>query len=129
MVTQSQKWKLSSAQKLFVCRLLAEFKSDREIMEALDKEYGVKVDISNIQWYRNRKNYANLVNKIREEYLGGLLNVPIAQKRIRLERLEQKYHGADKIEELEKRMDYQLRCLERAREEVEGPKRGKNRGW
>ncbi len=111
------KWKLTSSQKMFVCRLIAEGKTNKETIEALKKEHGVDVDRSNIRWYRNSKKYADLLNKMKEKFLSAVLEVPIAQKRVRLKRLEQKYLESQKMKDKD-RIVYGLKCLKEAKEET-----------
>jgi len=70
-------------------------------------------DISNIvQKHKERINY------LKEEYTKSILEVPIAHKRVRLDRLEDLYDKAYAADDL----DASNKMLRSAREEVEGPK-------
>jgi len=98
-------------EKMFICNMLAQYKKPKEIKKLAKKEHGLTLSSQVICGYRNRNK--NLINSLRESFLSTIIEVPIAQKRVRLDRTEELYQIA-------KQVDTKLKCLKEAREEVEG---------
>ena len=80
------------------------------LVKDISKEIGLKSNII-VHLYKNKNK--DLINKLRESFLSTIIEVPIAQKRVRLERTEELYGVAEEV-------DTKLKCLKEAREEVEG---------
>ena len=109
--------KLLPDQKMFVCNMLAQYKKTPEIKELAKKEHGITLSTQVICGYRNRNK--ELINKLRESFLQTIIEVPIAQKRVRLERAEELYDVSQELKGRDKVLT-SLSCLKEAREEVEG---------
>jgi len=110
--------KLSPNEKLLVCNLIAQYKKPKQIQLVLDEEYGLKVKLNRIREFYGKEK--QLIDNLRERYLSTVSEVPIAQKRVRLEREETLYETADEIDETKDKIDTKLKCLASAREEIEG---------
>jgi len=110
--------KLSPNENLLVCNLIAQYKKPRQIQSILEEEYGVKLGLKRIRNFYGKEE--KLIADLRERYLATVSEVPIAQKKVRLEREEQLYEVADGIEEIKGKIDSKLKCLASAREEIEG---------
>ncbi len=104
--------------KDYICSLIAEYKAPSEIEKLFKTKY--KMTIWPQQIARIKKKDLDLINKTRALYLQDLMEIPIAQKRIRLERADKQYEEASKIENVKSRIDIRLRCLARSQEEMEG---------
>lgn len=109
---------LKEKHKEFICNLIAQYKQQDEIIEELRATYDIKILPNQITRIRQKK--YDLIEKLRNVYLFNLAKVPIAQKRVRLERLEGIYEVATTIDPLKQRISMQLKCLNAAQTEVEG---------
>ena len=87
-------------------------------MSILKKEHELNVKTKTITKFQTQEK--DLINKLRDRYLATVAEVPIAQKKIRLERAEELYEASGEIEEKENEINTKLKCLNQAREEVEG---------
>jgi hypothetical protein len=110
--------KLSPDNKLLICNLIAQYKKPKQIQLLLDEEYGLKVRLNRIREFNDKEQ--QLISNLRERFLTTISEVPIAQKRVRLDREEQLYEVAGQIKETKDQIDTKLKCLASAREEVEG---------
>ena len=110
--------KLNQDEKILVCNLIAQYKKPKQIQILLDDEHDIKLKLNTIRKFNETDK--ELIGKLREHYLSTVSEVPIAQKRIRLEREEALYETADEIDEVKDKIDTKLKCLASAREEVEG---------
>ena len=93
--------------------LVACFKTYKEAIETVEKETGGKVEHSKLVAFIQTRKGKEIVGKVRERYLRALTEVPIANKRVRLDRLEEEYKT---VEEAAVR----VKILEQARKEIEG---------
>ena len=110
------KGKLNPEQRNEVCSMLARFHRPIEIINHFKKEYQISLNPSSIQFYINAPSIKPLVERLRTEYLSSLQEVPIAHKRVRLERFE----GIYKIAMENGKLSVAKEALESARTELEG---------
>jgi hypothetical protein len=85
--------KLTTEQQLKVCEMLAHFKTQSEVRKEI-KRLGVDINEAAVNYYRHSKKWSALISRFRDDYLSGIMEVPIAHKRIRLERLDSIYKSA-----------------------------------
>ena len=104
-------------QKILICNLLAQYKKPRQIMSILKDEHELNVKTKTITKFKNSEQ--ELIGKLRDRFLATVAEVPIAQKRIRLERAENLYEISQELEGKD-RVDSGVKVLATAREEVEG---------
>jgi len=102
---------ITDDQKMFICNMIAQYKKPREVVELIKDEHDINIDSALVSRYK--KDNQKLINKLRETFLSTVVEVPIAQKRVRLERTEELY-------DIAKSVPVKLKCLSSAREEVEG---------
>ena len=123
--------KLSHDQRVLVLRMFAEGMGYADIKREIRDQFNINMACSSIQQTCLAKKYASLVEKLRNTYLAKVKEVPIANKRYRLEdaeKLRKKINGQiDKLK-LETKADKQLfiqlsgelrRVNAEAREEME----------
>ena len=104
-------------QKILICNLLAQYKKPRQIMSILKDEHELDVKTKTITKFQ--VNEKELIGRLRDRFLSTVAEVPIAQKRIRLERAENLYEISQELEGKD-RVDSGVKVLATAREEVEG---------
>jgi len=135
----SQKKKLHTTHKIWICQKLAEYKTDSEIVAGLKDRFDIELRPQSVDYYRKTKKWQRITEKLRDAWLKAVAEVPIANKRVRLQRAEQVYQAAmqsrltrsprvgtdenghpvhETVEEVN--ADAALRALREAREEVEG---------
>lgn len=100
---------------------LAQYRRNIEIIEGFEEKYGYRLHDNQID--RIKKKHKDLITQIRVGYLKNILDIPIAQKRVRLDRTEQQYQDADSITNNAYRINIKLKCLAHAQEEIEGKTR------
>ncbi len=136
MTTQKNRkrtWKLSKQAKIYICQRVAAFKHYQEICNELVELYGVRVQrqaIADLLHSRRKKTtrWMDMMLRFREEYLEAVQDVPIANKRKRLEYLQKAYNRAIEWHETPSAYGPIEKCLpaaavkavEAARQEVEG---------
>lgn len=81
---------LSEDNKLELLRRIAVYESNEEILD-WSKKKNLRIGRTTIEHYRNSQKWGAFIRKVRHEYANSLLEVPIANKRKRLERLEDMY--------------------------------------
>ena len=91
---------LTEPQRLLVYRLWAEFKSPAKVSSWLQQETGVSLSPSSIKSICSNPEAMMLVQKFRDEFLMKVKEVPIANKRIRLEELESNRLEINEMKEL-----------------------------
>ena len=78
-----------------IVQLIAIYKSNIEILRDLKEDFGLEavkdVNIESIKWYRKSDKWKPLLSKYREEYERSIDGIPIASRKLRLERLETNY--------------------------------------
>jgi len=98
--------------------MIAQYKKPKEIKELVEEQHGINVKTTTISKFKQDEK--ELIGKLRAQYLETVVEVPIAQKRVRLERAEGLYESACEIDNSKDRIDTRLKCLSNARDEVEG---------
>lgn len=91
--------KLSSEQQIKLCEMLARFNTQSEIKKRV-KEWGIEINEQAVDYYRHCNKWKQIIEKMRGEYLSEILEVPIAHKRVRLERLDALYKSAVEKDQL-----------------------------
>lgn len=132
MVKKGQGKKLSSAEQIQLCQWLAEFKKPSEIEELCSVNFKKKIAHSTIiQNYKDSDKWKPLITKMRKKFLDAVMEEPIANKKVRLQRLGKIYNEAmtwytasisqfGTVEKLE--LGAALGALRDARVEMEGEK-------
>jgi hypothetical protein len=108
---------LTDQQRFFICNLHAQYKKPGEIQKMLLEQFGRKVCLDTIVDYR--KTQTELINNLREKWLNSAMDIPIAYKRIRLERAEELYNLSQDLKGKERILSG-LECLKTACNETEG---------
>ena len=82
--------KLSDEQQYQVCKWYAEFKTPTQIQRLVKGEFGHELTIKNI-WQYGRgptmKKWKPMIERLRQEWALGVMDIPLAHKRARLEKL------------------------------------------
>ena len=91
--------KMSAEQQVKVCEMLARFYSQSEVKKRV-KEWGIEINEQAVDYYRHSNKWKQIIEKMRGEYLSEILEVPIAHKRVRLERLDSLYRSAVEKDQL-----------------------------
>jgi hypothetical protein len=109
---------IRSNHKDLIATMLAEYKPNQEIMKAVKEKFDV--NIRPFQIYSVNKQRKTDIIRLRSMYLKDLMSIPIAQKRIRLERLEKLFNNCSYLKDKRARIREAVNCLSRAQEEIEG---------
>jgi hypothetical protein len=107
---------MEQERKIFICNLLAQYKTAPEIQSLLKEMHNV--DMSRNTIYNIRDKNKQFIEQQRAKYLANLSDVPIAQEKVRLERDEELYLLSLGIENPKDRVSTALSCLKEAREET-----------
>lgn len=97
--------KLSKIQKIFVVQQLAMFDKPVVVIEALKEKFGVTVTIPAITHYSPdtnpnlKKNWKELFDQTRAEFLENVSAIPIANKAVRLRALDRLYDRQSRLPE------------------------------
>ena len=86
--------KLPSEAQTVICRLLGQFRKNKEIVEYIERKFQIKLTSAAITFYTRSREWSSLVNRHRQEYLENIESIPIKHKKIRLERMEALYEQA-----------------------------------
>lgn len=78
-----------------ICRLIAYYAAYPTIVEVMLKEYHRSFPFKQYVIFRKSAKWQPLVASLRQQYLSHFDDVPIAQQKVRLERLEQLYQEAE----------------------------------
>ncbi len=116
--------KLTEAQQVEICDLLAQFKTSLEILQHFKGKYGLAMSFQAIEHYGSAPRWRPVIDRYRNLYTSYLSELPIYHRKIRLERLEQQYQQVLKPPEnskvFEKERRSELRAiLNLARQELE----------
>ena len=85
---------LSDQDRVDVCKMLGEYRRPEEIIDAI-KQKGRSIQLTSINYYRQKPEWRHLIEKFRRDYLNGIMDVPISQKRVRLEKLDRLIYNLD----------------------------------
>lgn len=116
--------KLSEELKLEVCRKIASFVSIQDIDRWLRTEHHIELELQSLYAYRHATKWKPVIERMRAEYIAGVMESHIAHKRVRLDRLEAQYQALDRdstITAAERRKE-QRELLNDARLEVDDSK-------
>ena len=105
-----------SERNYFICNLFAQYKTAPEVQKLLKEVYGVDLVVQSLLAIKN--NNLKFIERHRAKYLNELMDVPIAQEKIRLERDEELYNLALTIVDKKDKISTALTCLKEAREET-----------
>lgn len=112
--------KLDHEMQIKMCELIARFMSVPEILRKFSTDYNIKIGPDTVKHYSHSKKWADTIQKFRDNYVGHIMDIPIAQKRVRLERFEQLYRMALAKGSISAAREI-LKC---AKDELEGAKEG-----
>lgn len=112
--------RLSDEHKTFIVQRLAMFDTPQQVADAVKEEYGIEVPRQQVQSYdptvgiKPAKKWIALFDASREKFLESVSEIPIANRSVRLRRLERMAVSA------EQRKNYPLaaQLLEQAAKEV-----------
>ena len=111
---------LNEKEKIEVAKLLAEFRTPLQISRFVMENFKKDIPDYSVKKYflEGRNKWTEIIDKFRAVYLSAEMSVPIAHKKVRLERYDDLYQ---KAYETGKFMAARA-CLDSAREEIEGSK-------
>jgi len=109
---------LNPQQITFVCNLFGQYKYPKEIQRLLKEIHGISVSPATLYGIRDAN--PEKIEELRNKYLAKIDDVPIAQDKVRLERIEHLYQYATTIRCKKDCVDTALKALSFAREEVKG---------
>ena len=115
---KKQRVYINGDQKLFICNLIAQYKKPREVVKLVEEEHNIVIKGDLVLRYKNSNK--DLIDNLRSQFLANINDIPIAQKRIRLERADELYEASQEIHTVKDKVDSSLKCLKEAREETEG---------
>ena len=116
--------KLNPKKELYICEQLVKLKTYREISEGWAKLNPEDKPLTNqaINYYivTRRNKIEDLRNKLIEKTVERAMEVPIANEKVRLQRMEDLYHISTTILLKKDKVAAALSCLKDARTEVKG---------
>ena len=108
-------WKLTREEQFEVCQQLAMYKNPAEVNEHLLRNFNKTLSSAAVYQYKRSKQWQPIIKKYRKQYNDAILDVPIANKRKRLDELQDIY---DEFKSKKKLANAQV-VLRDAREELE----------
>lgn len=108
--------------RTFAKEQLAKMKSYGEIIKELGEKF--KITTTESELIRLEKKSTREIQSIRTKYLLDLSAVPIANEVIRLERTEEFFKLSQGLNKDTSKIDYGLKCLKEARQEIKGEGEG-----
>ena len=118
MNEEKQKPKLSKEQQTAIVTRLARFETPSAVQEFVKTEYGKEIAFNSIKFYLHSKKWKPMLERLRQEYVEPIMDIPVSHKFVRLSRLEDLYQSSSMLG----KVDQCRGILGDAREEVEGPK-------
>lgn len=126
-------YKLTAPAKVFVCLRLAEFATVEEVALEVEQKFGIEVSHQAVHQLvtvprKNGNKWEKLLAKFRVDFIKGTEKEPMANKRIRLQRLDKTYHRGMEWHKVPSPSGPVSKCvpgvsvksLQAAREEIEG---------
>jgi len=118
---KERRW--SKPVKAFAIKLISEFVNPQEVAKAVNERYktnltGHIMTTTTVAYFKTV--YKDIIAQEQGKYLAAVHDVPIANKRVRLERAEDAYNSCNDIEDPSASINTSLRCLAHARTEMEG---------
>ncbi len=116
--------RLNPEKEKFICERLAQLKTNKIISEEWAKLHPEEQTLSMqaIRYYliTRRAKVEDIKQKLIEKTIEKAMEVPIANEKIRLQRMEDLYHISTTILEKKDKVTTALGCLKEARQEVKG---------
>lgn len=111
----------SEPEKLRICEMFAQFHSVDHITQFAKDEWGKAVTPASIRAYRESPRWKPVIDRFRTEYVGQVMDIPIAHKKVRLVRLEELFQANERDQGISGKERRQLACLilERSMKEVD----------
>ena len=100
-----------------ICQLLAHYMPFQAMKEMMWQEHRRAFPFTHYVWFRRAPDWQPLITNLRQQYLSHFDDIPIAQKRVRLERLERLYEET-------KGVQLKVSVLRAASEELRDPTMG-----
>jgi len=116
MSTDIREYKLSKELQHKICEYHGQFLPTVEIIAKMKEEHGITLSNTSVMFYKKNKKWKVLIDKAKDQYVSAIMEVPIAHKRVRLERYEKLYDTAKNLGKIESARA----VLASAREELEG---------
>lgn len=116
--------KLTDEEQHYICQLYATFYTPMQILRAVKTKFGKDVKLPNIMLYAQRAKWKPLIERLRQEWALGVMEIPVAHKRGRLEQLVKLLERAeknDKVTEFRK-IRQCVEILREIREEMDSGK-------
>ncbi len=88
--------KLTDAQQRQVCQWFAEFRPLMEVVGLVKSEFGIELPRNNVWRYSTAAKWRPLVERLRQQWALGVMELPLAHKRGRLEKLVTLLERAEK---------------------------------
>ena len=108
--------------RIEACQMLAQFKDPIDIIRRLNAKYDMAISQDTVREFEEK--HVKEITTARTRYLSSTMQVPIANERVRLERVEELYQTCKKLGRPERKIRYSLDCIKEAREETKGPSDG-----
>lgn len=80
--------KLTDEEQWQLCHWVGQFRTPKEIAALVKERFGKELTRGSVHQYINGKRWQPLIDRCRQEWATGIMQVPIAHKRTRLEYLE-----------------------------------------
>jgi len=111
---------LSYYKKIEVATRLAHFRSVSEVVNHVKNHYKIDITPQAIRktFLEKDTRWNQVMMRLRATYVAAVMDAPIAQKRVRLDRYDELYQEA----KTQGKLSAAKACLDSAREEVEGAK-------
>lgn len=114
---------LTPQEQLQVCRWLGEFTPPQRIPDLIKREFGKRVAHHYGYEMLTRKKWQPLIDRHRQDWLVKIMDVPLANKKVRLQELQRLWDNATRPNANPEKQEYRiLRILEKARLEMEEKK-------
>lgn len=110
--------RFSKKQRLFICRCLGEFCSERETVDLFEQEFGFRIGKGKVAYYRKSPRWAETIEDFRRAWKEGIIDEVMADKRSRLQMLERIYTESMKA----KKYRAATAAIKQAQNELEGTK-------
>ena len=113
------KRKLTQEEETKICDLFGHFKTASQIQRILKEENGITISKNSLYYISNRPKNKQVIAKCRDVYQIAPIEVPLATKRGRMERIQELDELTEGLPSKDK-IQYGLRCVKESRDEMEG---------
>lgn len=119
--------KLTEEQQYQVCQWYAEFKTPRQIKNLVKERFGIELTDKTVWQYsrgNQMKKWKPMIERLRQEWALGVMDIPLAHKRGRMEELTKLYEQAIRNKDVTEytRVNQCLAVLREMRDEMEAGK-------